>query len=90
LHGQDLSFSTAAGAAGWTGGVSFYGFDLGVWQTPPLQRDVDYEIWNGDFSTKLASGTVNVGAVRATGATSTANVPPSPAISRFFRVRALP
>lgn len=51
---------------GWTGGVSFFGFDLGVWQTPPLQRDVDYEIWNGDFSTKLASGTVNVGAVRTT------------------------
>jgi hypothetical protein len=51
---------------GWTGGISFYRFDLGVWQTPPLQRDVDYEIWNGNFSTKLASGTVNVGTVRAT------------------------
>jgi uncharacterized delta-60 repeat protein len=64
--GQPVANLSIQPVPGWTGGVSFYGFDLGVWQTPPLQRDVDYEIWNGDFSIKLASGTVNVGAVRAT------------------------
>lgn len=64
--GQPVANLSIQPVGGWTGGVSFYGFDLGVWQTPPLQRDVDYEIWNGDFSAKLASGTVNVGAIRAT------------------------
>lgn len=64
--GQPVANLSIQPVPGWTGGVSFYGFDLGVWQTPPLQRDVDYEIWNGDFSIKLASGTVNVGAVHAT------------------------
>lgn len=67
---QGISYTSQAVAnvsiqplPGWTGGVSFYGFDLGVSGSP---RDVDYEIWNGDFSTKLASGTVTVGAVHAT------------------------
>ena len=64
--GQPVASVNILPVSGWTGGVSFYGFDLGVWQTPPLQRDVDYEIWNGDFSAKLASGTVNVGAAHAT------------------------
>lgn len=64
--GQPVANVNILPVSGWTGGVSFYGFDLGVWQTPPLQRDVDYEIWNGDFSVKLASGTVNVGAAHAT------------------------
>ncbi len=64
--GQPVASVSILPTGAWSGGVSFYGFDLGVWQSPPLTRDVAYEIWNGDFTERLAQGTVNVGATRRT------------------------
>lgn len=64
--GQPVADVSLLPTGGWAGGVSFYGFDLGVWQSPPLTRDVRWEVWNGDYSTRLAQGTVNVGATRRT------------------------
>lgn len=64
--GQPVASVSILPTGGWAGGVSFYGFDLGVWQSPPLARDVAYEIWNGDFTVRLTQGSVNVGATRRT------------------------
>lgn len=59
--GQPVADVSILPTGGWAGGVSLYGFDFGVWLSPPLTRDVCGEVWNGDYSTRLAQGTVNVG-----------------------------
>ena len=64
LHGISYSSSPIANVRvvpiiGWTGGVSLFGFQLGVFDTP---RTVAYQIWNGDFSTLLASDSALIGA----------------------------
>ncbi len=52
--------------SGWEGGVSFFGFDLGAFDGGNTPQNVGYEVWNGDFSSLIASGSVMVGAVHET------------------------
>lgn len=48
--------------SGWTQGVSLFSFDLGVYDYATQARNVEVQIWSGDYTTLLKSKTVNIGA----------------------------
>jgi hypothetical protein len=71
LHGISYAPSGLANlsilpVSGWTGGVSFFGFDLGVYDGATTPRTINYQVWNGDFSSMMTSGSRTVGATHAT------------------------
>lgn len=51
---------------GWTQGVSLFSFELGVYDYATTSRNVQVQIWNGDYTSLLADQTINIGATHHT------------------------